>query len=179
MNKKKTSTAYLLCALGFLGVGGIHRFYLNRPFTAILYFFTYGFFFIGTIADLFGIKAMVDKENLKRHNNGDTYNNNSPQVVINLGEKSQYDQHPPAVNTSKLKINSPQTQKKLSSEQIERKILKLCQQNNTITLIDCLLELEDIPKEILKARLESLVHQDLLIIGNRESDGVIIYELNG
>lgn len=51
MNRKKKSTAILLCSLGFLGLGGIHRFYLWRPWTGLLYFFTCGFFLVGTIID--------------------------------------------------------------------------------------------------------------------------------
>ncbi len=47
---KKTATIY--CALGLLGIGGIHHFYVGNIVKGLLYFFTYGFFGIGTIIDL-------------------------------------------------------------------------------------------------------------------------------
>lgn len=61
MHEKKKSTAILLCLLGFLGLGGIHRFYLRRPWTGILYLFTYGLFGVGTIIDLIGLITGIFK----------------------------------------------------------------------------------------------------------------------
>jgi TM2 domain-containing membrane protein YozV len=60
---KSVGIAYVLLLLfGFLG---IHRFYLNRIGTGILYLFTFGFFFIGAFVDLFLIPSMVREENGK------------------------------------------------------------------------------------------------------------------
>lgn len=63
---KDKQIAYLLWALSFLGVAGVHRFYCRRYITAVLWFFTFGLFFIGTIIDIFLIPGMVDDENRKR-----------------------------------------------------------------------------------------------------------------
>lgn len=52
---KKKGTALILCCLGFLGIGGIHQFYVGRIGLGLLYFFTGGLFFIGTIIDLIKI----------------------------------------------------------------------------------------------------------------------------
>lgn len=43
-------TAFFLCL--FLGVFGIHRFYVGKSFTGIVWLFTGGFFGIGAIIDL-------------------------------------------------------------------------------------------------------------------------------
>ncbi len=61
MREKKKSTAILLCLLGLIGLGGIHRFYLRRPWTGILYFFTYGLLGVGTIIDLIGLSTGIFK----------------------------------------------------------------------------------------------------------------------
>lgn len=61
MHEKKRSTAILLCLLGLIGLGGIHRFYLRRPWTGILYFFTYGLLWVGTIIDLIGLITGIFK----------------------------------------------------------------------------------------------------------------------
>jgi hypothetical protein len=59
----QTSTAYLLWLIGF-GTLGIHRFYLGRFGTGLLWLFTGGLFGIGALIDLFYIPAMVRQENL-------------------------------------------------------------------------------------------------------------------
>ncbi len=51
--------AYLLWALCFVGVSGIHRFYLGRPGTGVLWLVTLGLFGIGNLIDLFTIPSMV------------------------------------------------------------------------------------------------------------------------
>lgn len=50
---KLRSVSILLCLLGFIpGIGGLHRFYVGRPWTGLLYIFTAGLFYIGTLLDL-------------------------------------------------------------------------------------------------------------------------------
>jgi TM2 domain-containing membrane protein YozV len=55
----RLSVAYLLCALTFFGAGGLHRFYLGKPWTGLLWFFTGGGFLIGTLYDLFHMEQLV------------------------------------------------------------------------------------------------------------------------
>ena len=57
--------AYLLWLLCFLGLCGIHRFYLGRPLTGLLWLFTGGLFFIGQFIDVLLIPGMVDSANRK------------------------------------------------------------------------------------------------------------------
>jgi hypothetical protein len=57
------STAYLLWLIGF-GTLGIHRFYLGRIGTGLLWLFTGGLFGIGALIDLVYIPSMVRQENL-------------------------------------------------------------------------------------------------------------------
>ena len=58
---KTTFTAYLL--LIFLGGLGIHRFYLGKNGTGVLYLLTGGLLGIGCIVDLFLIPSMVQEAN--------------------------------------------------------------------------------------------------------------------
>ena len=58
-------TAYLLwlsCAFGF---AGIHRFYLGKYGTGLLWFLTFGLFGAGQLYDLFKIPELVGEENAK------------------------------------------------------------------------------------------------------------------
>ncbi|MCI0629292.1 MAG: TM2 domain-containing protein [Phycisphaerales bacterium] len=63
---KNVLVAYLLWFLGGFGVLGLHRFYLGRWITGLIWLFTGGLFFIGAIIDLFLIPGIVRVENLTR-----------------------------------------------------------------------------------------------------------------
>lgn len=51
--------------LTFLGVFGIHRFYLGKVWTGILYLISAGFFFLGVIYDLWTLNGQVDEANAR------------------------------------------------------------------------------------------------------------------
>lgn len=61
---KNVLVAYLLWLLGGFGVLGLHRFYLGRWVTGLIWLLTGGVFLIGAIIDLFLIPSMVQVENL-------------------------------------------------------------------------------------------------------------------
>lgn len=52
---KRKTPALLLCILGFFGIAGLHRFYVGKICTGLLWLCTGGFFLIGTLVDLFHI----------------------------------------------------------------------------------------------------------------------------
>ncbi len=60
---KSLLLAYLLWLFG--GVFGIHRFYLKKYGTGILYLLTGGVFGIGWLIDLFLLPGIVERQNLK------------------------------------------------------------------------------------------------------------------
>jgi hypothetical protein len=56
--------AFALWLACFLGACGIHRFYLGRPATGLLYLFTFGLLGVGQLVDLIRLRGMVEEENL-------------------------------------------------------------------------------------------------------------------
>jgi len=59
-SRRRDPQAILLMALiGFIGFAGIHRFYLGHIGMGLLYFFTAGLCFIGTIVDLVNYKSLA------------------------------------------------------------------------------------------------------------------------
>ncbi|MHC4179916.1 MAG: NINE protein [Planctomycetota bacterium] len=64
---KSTAVAYLLWVVGGFGVLGLHRFYLGRWVSGLIWFLTGGLLFVGALIDLFTIPGMVRVENLSRH----------------------------------------------------------------------------------------------------------------
>jgi len=65
-NQKELWLAYVLaCACFVTPFAGLHRFYLNRNASALLYLFTWGFFGVGTVIDLIRMGDMVHAETHK------------------------------------------------------------------------------------------------------------------
>lgn len=60
---KDRQLAYILNAVGLFGFAGLHRIYCRKYITGVLWFFTLGLFYIGTIVDFFLIRNMVRRAN--------------------------------------------------------------------------------------------------------------------
>lgn len=58
--------AYLTWALCFVGFCGLHRFYLGRPWTGLLWLLTFGLLGIGQIVDLVLIPGMLREDKTER-----------------------------------------------------------------------------------------------------------------
>ncbi len=63
---RSLSLSYLLAAVGFAGVAGLHRFYLGKPITGLIWFLTGGLGGLGTIYDLLTMESQVQQANRYR-----------------------------------------------------------------------------------------------------------------
>ncbi|PJZ39970.1 hypothetical protein CH370_18780 [Leptospira kmetyi] len=63
---KSKGMAYLLWFVGFFGAFGIHRFYLGKIGTGLLWMCTLGLFGFGAFFDLFTLGGQVDAINTKK-----------------------------------------------------------------------------------------------------------------
>jgi TM2 domain-containing membrane protein YozV len=88
MYQKKAWAAFLLWMLGFVGLMGLHRFYVGRFWTGLLWLLTLGLLGIGQLFDLFFLGAMVRDYNLLSATRfagmGVSTNNNTVAPVINI-----------------------------------------------------------------------------------------------
>jgi TM2 domain-containing membrane protein YozV len=60
-NKDRLVASYILCAAGFLGIGGLHRLYNGKIATGLLWLCTGGLLYVGQLVDLLLIPGMVDE----------------------------------------------------------------------------------------------------------------------
>ncbi len=121
---KSSGTAYLLWCAGLFGGCGLHRFYLGKYGTGILYFFTFGLLGIGQLIDVFRIPGMVEHENLKRQLR------HGPTVNINIqGQTEQPFTVEAGYQTVQDSRSLQQAQPEVDSEKaLETTILKLARQ---------------------------------------------------
>jgi hypothetical protein len=97
MKMKDKGTAYLLLLLTIIGIAGVHRFYLGKTGTGVIWFLTWGLLGVGTIYDLFTLGNQVDVYNAIHRNaygnGGGNANNNN--IVVNVTAPG-YPPPPPA-----------------------------------------------------------------------------------
>ena len=83
---KEKSTSYLLWCLCLIGFCGIHRFYLGKYLSGVIYLLTFGVFGIGQLIDLFLISSMVDNVNTNRKFLREVMNAQQQNVIININK---------------------------------------------------------------------------------------------
>ena len=155
--------AYLLWFLSFFGVLGLHRFYLGKIPTGILWMFTGGLFGFGTIYDFFTLPGQVREANIRKAifnraeaRNNMRYTRNGPWRNVNDGE---------------ARVIKPEAGGK---EHIERTILKLAKENKGILSVSDVALAGDISIDEAKNCLESLVSKGIAELRVRKS-GALVY----
>ena len=145
---RNTGIAYILWSLSFLGFAGIHRFYLGKPFTGIIWFCTWGLFGIGQLVDLFVLPKMVEEKNSE---------------LRGRLEETKYSQL------------SSEENSRLHDSPIHS-ILQLLSEQPEATLADCVLATGEETSEV-KVVLEQMQREELITVDNRETDGAIVYRI--
>ncbi|MGZ3753342.1 MAG: TM2 domain-containing protein [Mucilaginibacter sp.] len=63
--RKSPQDVLIFTLIGFFGIAGIQRFLLGQTLMGLLYLFTFGFFWIGTIIDLVNHQSLALEYNKK------------------------------------------------------------------------------------------------------------------
>lgn len=62
VSTKSKGTAIFLCCLVFIGLGGLHRIYVGKKASGLIYLLTFGLFFFGAVADLVSLSHGTFKD---------------------------------------------------------------------------------------------------------------------
>lgn len=164
MNMKSKTLAYVFWLLCIFSLCGAQRLYCKRYISGIVYLFTFGFFGIGQIIDLFTLPTMVDEENLKYqalYGYQNFYNGANPPVTRNVDNARNH-----------LHKNTQST--KVSDTII---ILQTAKKNGGIvSLSDCVIATGKETAQV-KHTLEKMCKDNLIEITNRPDSGAIVYKL--
>jgi TM2 domain-containing membrane protein YozV len=148
--------AYLLWLLSGCGVLGFHRFYLGKPRTGILWFFSFGLFGFGALYDFFTLGSQVREANYHAAING-TVHVHHDHVWRNV-----YDGEARIVAEKK--------------ENPERILLRAAKKSGgIISPADLALE-ADIPLEEAKKQLDALVGKGFAELRVRKT-GTLVYTI--
>lgn len=155
----KDSIGYGLWCLFLFGLGGVHRIYLGKYGTGILWLLTWGLFGIGQFVDLFRMKGLVRDANIREgylpH----------PRLARRLGPKQQH--QPPAL---------PQQQN------IQQVMLRAAQANGGALTVTQGVVATGLTFEQVEEVLREMVAKGYVDVDNAPNSGVVVYrfpELTG
>lgn len=111
MPTKKAYVAFLLWLCVVVGLCGLHRFYVGRTWTGVLWLFTLGLLGVGQLFDLFFLGSMVRQANIMRglgasnndlgaSNNNANQNTNTVAPVFNIILPAMAEATPAPVKTT-------------------------------------------------------------------------------
>ena len=146
--------AYLLWLLSGCGIFGLHRFYLGKIPTGIMWMCTGGGFVIGTIYDFFTLPRQVREANIRR-------------AILESSIRQNIDNRQPWRNV---------TGSVHEKESIERVILKLAKTNKGILTASELALSANISIEEAKKCLEAMVSKGFAELRVRQS-GTLVYTI--
>ena len=161
--------AYLLWFLSCFGWFGLHRFYLGKIPSGILWMFTGGMFMFGSIYDFFTLPGQVREANFRK-----ALYDQGNRVYRPKGQPDQANPHEDnwryASDAQYKVINSKGREK----EKPERVLLKLAKENDGILTISEVALKADIPIDEAKKILDTLVSKGFAELRVRKS-GSIVY----
>ncbi|WP_036479278.1 TM2 domain-containing protein [Myxosarcina sp. GI1] len=154
--KLNTGTAYILWIFCCFGICGIHRFYLGKIVSGLLYLFTFGLFGFGQFIDLFLIPGMTAEKNRF------------------LLQQAKIDDLTNIVNANEA-ILQGQTKSALAKSDPMLKLLQAAASNNNVLSIGQATIATELPVEEVEKLLQKALKQGLAHIDNDEHTGAVRY----
>jgi len=157
--RPSTSTAFLLWLACALGLFGIHRFYLGRTWTGILYLCTFGLMGVGQLVDLVRLRQMVQDENLKR----DAFNALAEKRAITAGK------------VHLLRAAAGGASEGESTESLRMKLLEAAAKRNGQLSVTEGVMVTGKPFDVVEAELDAMAKSGYVGISNDPDTGMVVY----
>jgi TM2 domain-containing membrane protein YozV len=156
-----TGIAYLFWLLSGFGALGLHRFYLGKIPTGILWMCTGGLGMVGSLYDFFTLPGQVREANLRRALFDDIYRQYPGQSAARQNWRT--------VNDGEIRIVR-------EHESVERVILKLAKANHGVLTASELALAANISVEEARRELDTLVNKGHAELRVRKS-GTLVYTI--
>ncbi|GMO44623.1 MAG: hypothetical protein Ta2B_25600 [Termitinemataceae bacterium] len=160
--------AYLLWFLSGCGWFGLHRFYLGKPFTAVLWICTGGLAGIGSLYDLITLGSQVDYANKTAK-----YNRQDVHHYYHAGENAENMRY---ANDADVRIlhGNDDGRTPDSNDSVERKILKIAKTKGGIVSVSEVSLEANISLDDAKKNLEMMTKKGYVQMRVRQS-GTIVF----
>jgi hypothetical protein len=154
--------AYALWAFSFFGASGIHRLYMGKVGTGLLWLFTFGFCWIGNLIDLFLIPGMVEDSNIRyRMRLGFSATGNLPPT--------------PQYSAGGSERRSTQPAGKLTPEQLRIELVRAATKTNGRLSVTQAVLATGADFKVVEDTLQGMLRSGYINIDNDPDTGVIVY----
>lgn len=153
--------AYILWALCFFGASGVHRLYMGKIGTGLLWLFTFGLCYLGNFIDLFLIPSMVEDSNFR-------YRLKLGFVASgNLSPTSQ-----PAVSQRQVSTKPPG---KLTPEQLRIELVRAAAKTSGRLSVTQAVLATGADFKVVEDTLQAMLQSGYISIDNDPDTGVVVY----
>ncbi len=152
--------AYLFWAASFFGMAGLHRFYLGKFGSGLIYFFTWGLFGFGTLYDALTLPEQVRDAQLRRR------------LHSGFGDGDAYSQALEALRREQLGRSDAGRRGTGQPPTIEQVILRTAQRNNGVASPATVALEGNVSTDQAKSHLERLAERGFCEIKVRKSGSI-------
>ena len=171
----KPGTAYILWLFCVFGICGLHRLYLGKVFSGLLYLFTFGLFGFWQFIDILLIPGMAKERNLY------LWRKSTSQKLSHLTEVREKAAKPQKViflNERRVKDNLSVAERPKSFQDPILKLLKVAaSHNNVLSLGQAVISME-LPVEEVEKLLKKALKQNLAYVYNDDKTGAVRYRFD-
>lgn len=150
----KDSIGYALWCLIFVGLGGVHRIYMGKYGTGILWLLTWGLFGIGQFIDLFRMRRLVYESNVR----------------------DGYLPHPRIARLlAPTRPDAPEESEEEEERRIMRALLRAAQEHGGALSVTQGVAATGLPFSTVEETLREMVVEGYVDVDNHPDTGVVIY----
>lgn len=153
--------AYLLWALGFFGVCGIHRFYMGKTASGVVWLLTAGVCGFGQFIDVFLIPSIAQERN--RY----LWERERTNRLLNMMETGQN------LGANSIAANSPKQIQEKSDPML--KLLKAAAANGNVLSVGQAMISTEMPQEEVEDLLKKALRQGIAHVDNDPRTGAVRY----